>query len=197
MARLPAARRREQLLEVALEVFARQGYHQASMNDIAVAAGVTKPVLYQHFESKQDLYLELLQDVSTRLHDAVMEATALAHGPRDQVERGFRAIFGWMAEKPARFGILFSGDTMREPHFSQAAFDTEHSTAGAIAQLITVEGMDADHRLILGYGLVGMVEVIGRQWLAGTVELDPDDLATQCANLAWEGLRGARQVSPA
>ena len=51
--RLPAARRRRQLLEVALKVFAEQGYHDASMNDIAIAAGVTKPVLYQHFTSKR------------------------------------------------------------------------------------------------------------------------------------------------
>jgi AcrR family transcriptional regulator len=53
--RLPAAARREQLLTVALTVFARDGFHGASMNDVADAAGVTKPVLYQHFLSKNDL----------------------------------------------------------------------------------------------------------------------------------------------
>ena len=61
--RLPAARRRRQLLDVALELFAARGYHTTSMNDIAEAAGVTKPVLYQHFRSKRELYLELLEDV--------------------------------------------------------------------------------------------------------------------------------------
>jgi AcrR family transcriptional regulator len=194
MARLPAARRREQLLDVALEVFARQGYHQASMNDIAEAAGVTKPVLYQHFESKQELYLELLQDVSTRLQQAVLEATAVATGPRDQVERGFRAFFEWMADTPARFGILFSGDTVRDPQFSEAVYRTEETTARAIAALINVEGMDDQHRLVLGFGLVGMVEVIGRQWLSGEIDLPPSELAAQTASLAWVGLRGARQA---
>jgi AcrR family transcriptional regulator len=194
MARLPAARRREQLLEVALGVFARQGFHQASMNEIAVAAGVTKPVLYQHFESKQELYLELLADVADKLQDAVLKATAEADGPRDQVERGFRAFFGWMADKPARFGLLFSGDTMRDPEFSRAAFATEHTTAQAIAELIAVDGMDDDHRLVLGLGLVGIVEVIGRQWMHGQIALGPDELAAQVADLAWRGLRGTRQV---
>jgi AcrR family transcriptional regulator len=194
MARLPAARRREQLLDVSLEVFARQGYHQASMNEIAEAAGVTKPVLYQHFASKQDLYLELLHDVAEKLTEAVLKGTAEATGPRDQVERGFRAFFEWMAEKPARFGILFSGDTLREPTFSRAAFGTERTTAEAIARLIDVDGMDPERRLILGYSLVGMSEVLCRQWLNGGFEIDPADLAAQLANMAWVGLRGVRQV---
>lgn len=194
LARLPAARRREQLLETALELFARQGYHQTSMNEIAEAAGVTKPVLYQHFDSKQDLYTELLHDVSSRLREAVVKATGEAAGPRDQVELGFTAIFGWMAEKPARFALLFSGATSREPEFSAAVLDTEQVMAGTIAELITVEGMDEEHRLILAYGIVGMVEVICRQWVTERVDFDPEEMATQTANLAWVGLRGVQQV---
>ena len=58
--RLPAHERRRQLLDVALDVFAADGFHSTSMNDVAEAAGVTKPVLYQHFASKRQLYLELL-----------------------------------------------------------------------------------------------------------------------------------------
>ena len=65
--RLTATARREQLLDVALEVFARAGYHGTSMNDVAEAAGVTKPVLYQHFESKRELYQALLDEVGDRM----------------------------------------------------------------------------------------------------------------------------------
>ena len=57
--RLSATARREQILDVALEVFGRAGFHGASMNDVADAAGVTKPVLYQHFDSKRELYRAL------------------------------------------------------------------------------------------------------------------------------------------
>ena len=78
--RLPAARRRKQLLDVALEVFAERGFHPTSMNDLAEAAGVTKPVLYQHFGSKRELYLELLDDVGGRLRDAIGKATSEAAG---------------------------------------------------------------------------------------------------------------------
>ena len=69
--RLPAVQRRRQLLDVALEVFADHGFHGASMDDVATAAGVTKPVLYQHFGSKRDLYLQLLDDVGQRLLEVV------------------------------------------------------------------------------------------------------------------------------
>ena len=164
------------------------------MNDIAEAAGVTKPVLYQHFESKQQLYLELINSVATQLQQSVVEATAAAASPREQVERGFRAIFHWMAESPARFVILFAGDTMREPEFSQAAYSTEQQLAEVIATLIRVEGMDDDHRQLLAYGIVGMAEVICRQWVTGSVSFDPDVIAAQTANLAWVGLRGVQQV---
>ena len=89
--RLPASARREQLLAIGLEVFARQGFHGTSMNDVADAAGVTKPVLYQHFASKRELYLALLEEVGRQLLDAIAKATAGAarrQGPdRGRVHR--------------------------------------------------------------------------------------------------------------
>src|SRR5207248_10683881 len=87
--RLPAPRRRRQLLDVALHVFADRGYHATSMNDLAETAGVTKPVLYQHFRSKRALYLELLEDVGGQLRDTISKATTEANGPREQVHEGF------------------------------------------------------------------------------------------------------------
>ncbi len=84
--RLPAARRRRQLLDTARAVFAERGFHSTSMNDIADAAGVTKPVLYQHFSSKRDLFREVLEDVGGRLEETIAKAAAGAPGPREQVE---------------------------------------------------------------------------------------------------------------
>ena len=83
---LPAARRRRQLLEVALKVFAEQGFYVTSMSDIADAAGVTKPVLYQHFSSKRQLYSELLTEVGNQLQEAITKAVAEANSPREMVE---------------------------------------------------------------------------------------------------------------
>ena len=77
--RMPAAERREQLLAVALDVFAREGYHQTSMNDVAEAAGITKPVLYQHFESKRELYLALIEDAGARMLEVITQCFADPH----------------------------------------------------------------------------------------------------------------------
>src|SRR4029077_2624144 len=96
--RLPAAERRQQLLETALDAFSEHGFTHTSMNDIAEAAGVTKPVLYQHFRSKRELFLELLQDLGQRLREAVGKAASEAGTPREQVEGGMRAYFGWVQD---------------------------------------------------------------------------------------------------
>ena len=83
--RLPADERRQQLLAVACDLFARGGFHDTSMDDIAEAASVTKPVLYQHFPSKRALYGELLEDTGRRLLDRLAEATSRATSGRERV----------------------------------------------------------------------------------------------------------------
>ena len=191
-ARLPAAERRQQLLDVALEVFSRKGFHEASMNDIADAAGVTKPVLYQHFGSKRELYLELLREMGDQLRTAVGKATASAPGPRQQVEAGFEAYFRWVTKNRGGFHVLFAGDTRRDREFVAEVLKVETEIADAIAQLIVVDGLSVERRRLLAYGIVGISETTSRHWLADDLDLGPAELAAQVAELAWAGLRGLR-----
>lgn len=190
--RLPAARRREQLLEVALHVFASRGFHQTSMNDVADAAGVTKPVLYQHFTSKRALYLELLELVSHRLMAVIDEATGSAGGPREQVENGLRAYFHFVVDSADEYRLMFGGGTRRDTEFAQEAARLERSIAEVIARLIRVHGLADHERLLLAHGIVGLAEGATRHWLGDDLDLDPDDVATRVADLAWRGLRGIR-----
>lgn len=195
-ARLTAARRRAQLRRVALELFGSHGYHDTSMDDIAEAAGVTKPVLYQHFPSKQELYLELLRSVGTDLREAVTHATRAAD-PADRVLAGFRTYFNFVAERPDAFTLIF-GRGARE---MEAAINTIQSVEDDLATLIG-DAIDAEitpeHRKVLGYSLVGLAEVTGRQWARrlhngeGADGLDvkeADRVATWAADLVWAGLR--------
>jgi len=191
-ARLPAAERRRQLLDVALETFGGKGYHQTSMNEVAEAAGVTKPVLYQHFSSKRALYLELLREVGVRLLDEVGKATAEASGPRQQVEAGFTAYFGWVASNRRGFEVLFAGDTRRDREFVREALRVESQVADAIAALIVVDGLAPEHQRLLAYGIVGIAETTCRHWLASDLDLAPEELAQRASQLAWAGLRGLR-----
>jgi AcrR family transcriptional regulator len=188
--RLPAAARRQQLLDTALGTFARLGYHDASMNDIAEAAGVTKPVLYQHFGSKRELFLEVLGDVAAGMRRTVRAATSSAEGPRQQVERGFAAWFRWVDEQRDGFSVLFSGEVRRDPEFAEEAAKAQRQFVDGISELIVFEGATEERQRLLAYGIVGLGEATCRRWLAKEIDLDADELADQIAQLAWSGLRG-------
>ncbi|MBV8235042.1 MAG: TetR/AcrR family transcriptional regulator [Acidimicrobiia bacterium] len=193
--RLPAVQRRRQLLDVSLEVFARRGFHSASMTDVADAAGVTKPVLYQHFGSKRELYLELLDDVGQRLLEEVQKATAAAGGPRQQVASGFAAYFQFVADNENAFRLLFGGDGREaDPEFADAIRRVEDAIADAIAALIEAD-IDDDHRRLLAYGVVGVAEATSRHWVLSGRPDDVDTLSRRVADLTWAGLRGIRADS--
>jgi AcrR family transcriptional regulator len=191
-ARLAASARRRQLLDTALDVFAASGFHATSMNDIAVAAGVTKPVLYQHFASKRLLYLELLGDVGASLRERIEKATAGAGGPRRQVEAGFAAYFRFVDEQRSAFTLLFGSGAQADDEFADAVRRVEARVAEAVAALIEAD-IDDEHRRLLAYGLVGLAEGTSRHWVAGRLDLDPDVLARQVADLAWAGLRSVER----
>lgn len=190
MGRLPAAERRRQLLDTAIRVFAETGYHETTMALIAEAAGVTKPVLYQHFASKRDLYLAVLEDTGERLYQAVLGAAGTVDNPRGQVEAGFRAFVQSVVDDRWGFRLLFSGVNRQDAEFHAVASRVERSMAAGIAQLIVVEGMTTEHRLVLAYGLVGLAEGMTRHWLQGASTLTQEELARDLASLAWVGLRG-------
>ena len=191
--RLPAARRRRQLLDVALRVFAEQGYHDASMNDIAVAAGVTKPVLYQHFTSKRELFTELLGDVGRDLQDTITKAVAAADGPREMVELGFASYFDYVSVHRDAFKLFYGGGLVRDTEFAELVSQVERTIAALVAALIEIEGLSPSQRQVLGHGIVGMIEGASIHWLNTNSDADPATLASQLADLAWRGLRG---VSP-
>ena len=188
--RLPAALRRRQLLDVAIAVFSQRGFHATSMSEVAEGAGVTKPVLYQHFASKRALYLEVLGDVGLRLRHAIEKATTDAPGPREQVERGLDAFFHFVAEEQASFTLLFGSGTRRDEEFATFAANIERSIAQSVAALLDLSVLDAPQRELLAFAIVGMAEGAGRHWLANGLDPAPDALASLVGALAWAGLRG-------
>jgi AcrR family transcriptional regulator len=192
--RLPAAARRVQLVAMALEMFARQGFHATSMNDIADAAGVTKPVLYQHFVSKRELYLALLEETGHRLLTLIADATRDAAGPRAQVVQGFVAYFRWVAADRDEFLLLFGSGARRDEEFADAVRRVEEAVAEAIAPLIRAD-IDAEHQRLLATALVGLAEATSRRLVAHGERFDPDRVGNQVADLAWAGLRSVKRIS--
>jgi AcrR family transcriptional regulator len=191
--RLPAAERRRQLLDTALTVFAANGFHGTSMNDVAEAAGVTKPVLYQHFTSKRLLYLELLEDVGARLGALIVEATRTAGSPHQQVEKGFTAYFRFVAEERSAYQLLFGGGSRRDAEFAETVRHVENQLAAAVATLIDAD-IDDEHRRVLAFAVVGIAEGTSRHWISADLDAEPAVLARQVADLAWAGLRGIHRI---
>lgn len=198
--RLPAALRRSQLLDAALDRFGAQGFHDTSMDDIAEEAGVSKPVLYQHFPSKRTLYLELMETVGSRMLASITARAEGAPDPRSRVLAGFEAYFGFVADHTSSFHLLFGSAARQGDDFSEVLSRLEDDVAAAIGDLIDAP-VGRDHRQLLGYGIVGLAEVTARQWVRRAEEqLKPDDtpqldpaegtvLARRLADLVWAGLR--------
>jgi AcrR family transcriptional regulator len=195
--RLPADERRQQLLAVACDLFAKTGFHDTSMEDIAEAAGVTKPVLYQHFPSKRALYGELLEDTGRRLLDRLAEATSHATSGRERVETGFRAYFQFAVGDRSAFRLLFGASIRSDPDFARTVDAILQSAADSISTLIDLPTSDVQRR-VLAHALVGMAEAVGRRALTESDpnDVDGDELAAWIAELAWFGLRGVRAEEP-
>jgi AcrR family transcriptional regulator len=213
--RLTADARRRQLFEVALSLFAEHGYAATTMDEIAEAAGVTKPLVYQHFESKRALYLELMDVFSREVVNRIVAATDTAAGPRQQVELGFAAYFELMVDNEQAFRLLYGRDAPDDLELGAALRRVEETIAEAIDPLIDA-GLDPGHRLLLAHAVVGMAEGASRHWLDtsrhrsgpdGSVAdtaapTTPDGerraeaarLATRLADFAWAGLRQVHRI---
>lgn len=167
------------------------------MDDIAAAAGVTKPVLYQHFPSKRALYIELLDDVGHQLLRELAEATGAATTGRERVEAGFAAYFRFVTSNEAAFRVLFGAAARNDPEFAEVVERVLDETADAISQLIEIEGTP-EHRRVLAHALIGIAEATSRDALTDDgAALDPALLARWVSELAWFGLRGIRAEEPA
>jgi AcrR family transcriptional regulator len=199
--RLSANQRRQQLFDVALALFAERGYQATTMDDIAETAGVTKPLVYQHFSSKRALYLELVDSVAYELLAAIGAATESAPGPRQQVELGFAAYFRMMVSHDGAFRLLYGRDHAGDEELGDALRRVEDAIAEAIDPLIDA-GLSPEHRHLLAYAVVGMAEGASREWIARRVasngsaiteaahlEAEAQRLAARMADLAWAGLR--------
>lgn len=200
--RLTAAQRRDQLFNVALDLFARRGYRATTMDEIAEIAGVTKPLLYQHFDSKRALYLELVDSISRDLMNAVAETVESAGNSRELVEFGFAAYFRVLTSHEAGFRLLYGRDDADDRELGDALRRVEDAIADTIDPLIDA-GLEPEHRKLLAFAVVGMAEGASRYWISqrslrGSDRTDASGedggdeaarLAARISNLAWAGLR--------
>jgi AcrR family transcriptional regulator len=187
--RLNRSARRAQLLAAARAVFVSQGYHSAAMDDIADRAGVSKPVLYQHFPSKLDLYLALLGDSADEMVGLVRKAIASSQDNRIRVHRAVEAYFTFVADTRQAYRLIFETDLAGRPEVAEIV---ERATAACIAAIMdtitTDTGVDPARARLLASGLVGLSQVAARYWQAQIPDIPKHDAVELLSTLAWAGI---------
>ena len=190
-ARLPRLARRAQLLGAAQEVFVAQGYHSAAMDDIAERAGVSKPVLYQHFPGKLDLYLALLDLHTEALVAAVRAALASTTDNKQRVLATMQAYFHYVDREGEAFRLVFESDLTSEDAVRERVDRANHECALAMSEVIVEDtGLAQQEAMLLAVGLAGMAHVSARWWLSNNGSIPRDAAAQMLAALAWRGIRG-------
>jgi AcrR family transcriptional regulator len=187
--RLPRRERRAQLLDAAREVFVSQGYHAAAMDDIAEAAGVSKPVLYQHFPGKLDLYLALLDASSDSLVASVSEALASTADNKLRVQATVQAYFDFVDDPGGAFRLIFESDLTNEAAVRDRVDRTNDACAVLVSKVIAEDtGLTDAEATLLATGLTGAAQTAARHWLREGSTIPKDEAARLVSTLSWRGI---------
>jgi len=190
-ARLPRPARRQQLLAAAQETFVAQGYHAAAMDDIAERAGVSKPVLYQHFPGKLDLYLALLDSTAEELVSRVRAALQLTDDNKARVANAIAAYFDFVDGDGEAFRLVFESDLRNEPAVRDRVERSSRACMQAVADTIAADtGAPRAQAELLSVGLIGMSEICARYWLDTARAVSKEDAVRLLSALAWRGISG-------
>ncbi|CAB5239595.1 unannotated protein [freshwater metagenome] len=189
--RLPRDERRAILLSAALEVFTVAGYHSAAMDEIADRAGVSKPVLYQHFPSKLELYLAVLDLHIDSLVFEIQKAIASTPDNANRVRATVDAYFNFIESEGEAFRLLFESDMSVEPAVRERLNRMTYDCAAAVSAIISLDtGLPQEAAMLLGVGLIGCAQVTARHWLDRDSKLTRQQAVDLVENLMWRGISG-------
>jgi AcrR family transcriptional regulator len=176
-------------------VFVAQGYHAAAMDDIAERAGVSKPVLYQHFPGKLELYLALLDSACDEVIANCRRALAATHDNKTRVAAAMAAFYSYVAGERGAFRLVFESDLTSEPAVRQHVERVTTECAAMITDVIHDDtGLPPEQSRLLAVSLVGMAQVSARFWVSESSGRSGGLSQTQAvelvSGLAWRGIRG-------
>jgi AcrR family transcriptional regulator len=184
--RLTAAERRTQLISVGRAVFAERGYDGASVEEIAERAGVSKPIVYEHFGGKEGLYAVI---VDREMEQVIADVSAaISEGsPRDRVGAATLAFLKYVKEQPDGFAVL-SRDAPANVGMASLLAEVGERVGTIFATEFKRAGYDPRSAPIYAQALIGMVTFVG-QWWTENRKLSIEDVASHVTALAWMGLR--------
>lgn len=188
---MPRDERRTQLLDFALEVFVEQGYHAASMDEIASRAGVSKPVLYQHFPGKLELYIALIESSADEVIQQICEALESTEDNKERVNAVIRVFFDYVSNSAAAFRLIYESDLTNDPIVAREVKRVTNEIGEAIAEVIHHDtDLPDPASYLLAVGLVGAGLTSAQYWLANDSELSKEQAVSLIGTLAWRGIGG-------
>lgn len=187
--RMTGAQRRAQLLDVGRELFAERGYDGASVEEVALRAGISKPVVYEHFGGKEGLYAEV---VDREVQHLITSFTAALTGddPRVLLEQATLALLTYVEDESDGFRILIRESPVTTADvggFATIISDVAQRVEHILDREFATRGFRTTLAALYSQALVGSVALVGQWWLDAR-ELDRDEVAAHLVNLAWNGL---------
>lgn len=179
--------RKAQLTEVSRGIFAAKGPDAASMEEIAAAACVSKPVVYEHFGTKDRLYQAVVEREMSQLEATIREALSLGRS-RYRIEQAVLALLTYVEENPDGFAII-SRDPGVSGGYETLLNNATESVTPILAEAFKRVGFDPAMSVLYGNCLVGMVSQTARWWLERRSP-DKETVAAHIVNLCWNGLAG-------
>jgi AcrR family transcriptional regulator len=188
--RLAASARRAQLVDVGRLVFAQRGYEAASVEEIAERAGITKPIVYEHFGGKEGLYAVVVDREVEHIVERIVDAISTG-SPRERLERAALAFLDYVQERPEGFTMLLRDSPALKGggEMPGLMYDLADRVGAVFAQQFRRAGYDRKAAPIYAHALVGMVAFVGQWWTESRRSLAPEVVASHLAALAWMGLR--------
>lgn len=187
--RMPREARRRQLLQAAHQVFVAHGFHGASMDEIADVAEVSKPVLYQHFPGKRELYIALLDEHMDEFSTLLQTAMDSTSDNKLRVSATIHAYYEYIARDSQAFRLIFESDVLNDEVISERIEAFNAKFALGIAEIIAEDTkLPPAQALLMGRAMAGMAQVSARYWVDLSEEVSMEEASKLVSRLAWRGI---------
>jgi len=187
--RMTGKQRREQLIDVGRKLFADKGFEATTVEEISSKAGVSKPVVYEHFGGKEGLYAVVVDREIAALLDGITGALSADLSSRQTLERAASALLDYIESSTDGFRILVRDSPTGQSTGSFASLISD--VASQVEHILAAEfkrrKLDPKTAPLYAQMLVGMVALTGQWWL-DSPKMKKADVAAHLVNLAWNGL---------
>jgi AcrR family transcriptional regulator len=188
--RLPRQQRLAQLLDVTEDLFITHGYAAVSIEDISRAAGITRPIVYRHFSSKEGAYIACVERARDDYERRLLERVDLSHAPREQLTAGAEAFFEMIEDDPGRWRLLFGSNAVLPGQYDRRLADLRFRTIEQIEVLLRAAAPSAPRQRIeaAAHAVSGAFERLGHWWLRHR-DIPRADVVGHGVDILWSGLR--------